>query len=105
MSNLSLFDPPHNGTATSKAAARQIKVVAGTQRAEILRAIVEAGSEGLTDKEIQDALGMGGDTERPRRGELLKGGYVRESGELRETANNRKGIVWVATRKGMEVAA
>lgn len=65
-----------------------------TQRAAIHAAI--AGSPiGLTDTEIQEKLGMSGDTERPRRGELLKGGLIKDSLITRKTKRGREAIVWV----------
>ncbi len=37
-----------------------------------------------TDRELQDILNMSGDTERPRRGELVKMGRVRNTGQKRD---------------------
>lgn len=65
-----------------------------TQRAAIHAAI--AGSPiGMTDDELQRKLQMSGDTERPRRGELLKAGLIKDSGVTRRTSKSRLAIVWV----------
>ena len=37
-----------------------------------------------TDRELQTILNMSGDTERPRRGELVKMGRVRNTGQKRD---------------------
>jgi hypothetical protein len=65
-----------------------------TQRAAIHAAI--AGSPiGMTDDELQQKLGMDGNTERPRRGELEKAKLIKDSGITRYTRKRRLAIVWV----------
>jgi hypothetical protein len=59
--------PPANGIATSIQAADAIKPHADTLRRQVLECIRAAGRDGLTDEQVQDALGMPGNTERPRR--------------------------------------
>jgi hypothetical protein len=49
---------------------------------------------GRTDEEIQDALGMPANTERPRRRELERAGLVRDSGRKRPTRSGRSAVVW-----------
>ena len=83
-------------SATSKAAAKEIAPVAGTQRAMILDAIRLYGDYGLTDLGIREYCALSGDTVRPRRGELLKAGLIRDSGKTRKTASGRDAVVWVA---------
>ena len=51
-------------------------------------------ARGATDGEIQDALDMGGDTERPRRWELQKAGMIVDSGMRRRTRSMRMARVW-----------
>lgn len=51
---------------------------------------------GATDEEIQDALGMGGNTERPRRGELAELKQIQESKISRKTKSGRPAAVWVS---------
>lgn len=101
MKQLSLFDqppkriiPPHNGTPTSQAAAERIEPNASSLRALVLDYIRTSG--GATDEEIQVALGMAGNTERPRRRELEQAGLIQDSGTTRRTASGRMAVVWVA---------
>lgn len=97
--------PPANATETSREAARRIGKPATSQRAAILRYLVERGPAGGTDEEIQDALGLRVQTETPRRGELAQLGLVVDSGRTRPTSSGRPAIVWVATGvTGMEAA-
>jgi hypothetical protein len=65
-----------------------------TQRAHIMAAITRS-YVGMTDTELQEELNMSGDTERPRRGELLKAGLIKDSGVTRKTKRGREAIVWV----------
>ena len=81
---------------TSQAAAERIEPTAHTLRAAVLRYITSCGSDGATDDEIQHALSMTGNTERPRRRELEQAGWIYVSAETRRTAAGRKAAVWVA---------
>jgi transcription initiation factor IIE alpha subunit len=56
-------------------------------------------SEGMTDEEIQAATGLNPNAVRPRRGELVEAGYLRESGLTRRTASGRRATVWTLTGK------
>ena len=85
---------------TSVAAAAAIEPALGTLEQRVLRAIVEAGPGGLTDAELQRSLKMAGNTERPRRRNLERGGYVRDSGLRRATTSGRHAVAWVATGTG-----
>lgn len=60
----------------------------------VLRHLLACG--GATDEEIQCALSIPGNTERPRRRELEAAGLIKDSGLRRVTAANREAIVWVA---------
>lgn len=100
----SMFDPVEAPTAglarsdhpdTTYEAAVAIAPRTGTLRRQVLDFIVASGSFGATDLEIQQTLAMNGNTERPRRVELVDGGWVVDSG-LRRTANERNMIVWIA---------
>lgn len=76
----------------------------------VLEYLKSRGSEGAIDQEIQDALRMSGDSERPARGSLVKLGKVIDSGRWRCTRKNRPAIVWVAVvsdddNENMEVPA
>lgn len=90
---------------TSVAAATAIEPAVGDLEKRVLRAIVAAGSNGMTDEELQTALKMGGNTERPRRRNLERSGLVRDSGQRRETTSGRRAVVWVCTGKESEAAA
>lgn len=92
------MQPPANFRPTSQIAAEQIKPCAGTLRARVLSFIESTGQAGATDIEIQDALSMEGNTERPRRGELLKIGLIRDSGRTRKTRSGRAAVVWEVTQ-------
>ena len=97
-------DPPsQRHSETSRAAAANIAPEAGTLRAKVLAFIVTAGENGATDQEIQDGLGMDGNTERPRRRELEKGGFIVDSGRTRVCRSKQAAVVWVAKSTLTEV--
>lgn len=88
-------EPPHNGTETSRAAAEQIKPNADTLRARVLE-YLQSQPDGATDEQMQLALGMAGNTQRPRRQELEKMGLVRATDRTRATRSGRQATVWEA---------
>ena len=90
---LPLFDGPT--IETRRDALRAIEPAAATLRASVLAYVRQRGAQGATDAEIQTALGMSGDTERPRRQELERGGHIEASPRTRETASGRQAVVWV----------
>lgn len=59
---------------TSAEAARKVTLASGQQRHRILTALFHDGP--LTDFELQTSLVIKPSSERPRRGELVNGGYV-----------------------------
>ena len=88
--------PPFSfGSPTSEAAAEQIASSAETLRAEVFAYIKAKGAEGATDDEIQQALGMAGNTQRPRRRELELASRIQKSGQQRKTLSGRLAAVWV----------
>jgi hypothetical protein len=89
---LNLFS---NASTTRRAAGVSIKPDAARLRARVLRYIQEQAA-GATDAEIQAALDMSGDTERPRRRELQQAGFIVDSGNVRATPSGRAAVVWVA---------
>ena len=98
---LHLFDrspepPAQRHSATSKAAAENIKPARPTLRARVLELIRASGSAGLTDDQIQSLTGMNPSTQRPRRIELQEAGLIRDSGKTRPTRSKRQATVWVA---------
>ena len=57
--------------------------------------VIAAASDGLTDEEIQLHTGMNPSTQRPRRIELQKRGFIEQAG-TRRTAPGRQAAVWRA---------
>lgn len=84
------------GSDTSVTAAKRVETKAGTDRRKVYDFIRERGEQGATDSEIQIGLDMTGDSERPRRWELLKAKYIRDSGKKRETPAGNPAVVWIA---------
>jgi hypothetical protein len=83
---------------TSRAAADRIEPTKDTLRAAVFSYIVQGGLNGATDQEISDALDMPGNTERPRRIELVESGHVADSLRRRKTRSGRNAVVWIAVR-------
>ena len=79
---------------TSRQAAEQAEKPAGRQRVLVLRALHDAGSEGLTDEQIQERTGLSPNSARPRRVELVQAGMVFDSAVRRETRSGTKAVVW-----------
>ena len=65
-------------------------------RAMVLGYIQSCGKDGATDQEIQEALSMEGNTERPWRVKLFQQGKICMAAEMRRTRAGRKANVWVA---------
>lgn len=93
---------PANDTDTSRAAARRISPLASALTARVFHFIASRADDGATDFEVQDGLGLSGDTERPRRWTLQKCGLVRDSGLRRKSPSGRAAIVYVATVDGLQ---
>ena len=88
--------PYQRHSATSRTAAARAEPMAGTGRARVLDQIRSWGRIGMTDEEVQQHIPMGANTERPRRVDLVRGGYVVDSGRTRPTASGTQSVVWVA---------
>ena len=98
-----LFDytpPPYRGepptqahSQTSIAAATQIKKAIGPLHKEILNHLAMC-QLGATDEEMQIALDMSANTQRPRRRELELTGRVIDSGKTRRTKSGREAVIW-----------
>ncbi len=80
---------------TSAAANTAITPAKTALRTRVFDAIANAGRRGLTDNEVQEALQLDGNTQRPRRKELEQAGKVKPAG-VRANANGRSCTVWVA---------
>jgi hypothetical protein len=83
-------------TDTSAEAAEIILPKTGTLRRHVYDMILNWGSFGATDFELQARLCLTGNTERPRRKELQDRGLIHDSGRRRPTPSGRDSIVWVA---------
>lgn len=98
-----------DGHDTEQAARDSIAGAAKTIRGQVLRLIVAAGPDGLTDDEggqlfrskypHADRLTFG-----RRRHELTVAGLVKKSGQRRKTPRGRNAIVWVVNLDGEAVA-
>jgi len=93
--------PPSQPVETSEAAADKIKSNVRNDRGKVYRVILSRGSRGATDQEIQEILGMDGNTQRPRRVELEAANLIRrkrdEKGKLikRRTKGGGTAQVWI----------
>ena len=92
-----LFDddrPPFvHGSTTSEQAAEEIGKVTGHLRLMVFDLLCEY-VRGLTDHQMQEILGMNPSTQRPRRIELVRQGWVIDSGDRRQTPSGRQAVVW-----------
>jgi hypothetical protein len=93
---------PHNDSATSRDAAEAIRPVASSMVRRVFEFLVSRGSVGATDSEMQEALTLPGNTQRPRRRWLVENGFVRDSGETRPTPSGCKAVIWIVTGKRLE---
>ena len=87
--------PVNNARETRAAAMVAIQSDAGRLRRKVLAMLIERGDTGATDAEIQAELKMEGNTERPRRRELVQAGVVCDSQRVRQTKSGRAAVVWV----------
>lgn len=86
---------------TQRLAALRAYPATGTARRLVLDEI--GGSlNGLTDEEIQESLHMNPSTQRPRRVELVEGGWIEDSTRRRLTSTKREAVVWVLTEAGRQ---
>lgn len=86
-----------NPARTSAQAARRVMPRTGTQRARVLAYIVESGD--ATDFEIARDVELSSNSVRPRRGELIEGGFLEDSGKTRQHQGS-KWTVWRPTADG-----
>lgn len=89
-----LFAQPHS--PTSRAAAIAYANAAPNARRRVFD-LLERVRGGLTDEEIQEALHMSANTERPRRIELERAGVVADSGRQRPTRAGMAAVIWTVT--------
>lgn len=88
--------PPYvRRSKTSRdAAISVIPVVRGIQ-AQLLDCIRKQGAHGITDDEMEQLLGLKHQTVSAQRRQLVKQGYIHDSGKTRPTRSGRRATVWV----------
>ena len=77
---------------TTSLAARSSARPAASQRSKVFMYLLKTGSRGATLEELEAALGVPGNTVRPRRRELEEKRLIIDSGS---TISGRAAIVWV----------
>jgi hypothetical protein len=89
-----------DASGTSRKAARSVKPRSGTQRAAILHALADTGGTGATDYQLGVSTKIRPSSLRPRRGELVDGGYVapRVTEEGRAVTRQHNGEDWTVWR-------
>jgi hypothetical protein len=80
-------------TATQKAAAAKVYPKSGTIKRRILSLITE--KNGLTDEELELALGMKHQTVSASRNALMNSGWIIDSGHTRKNLNGNHATVWI----------
>lgn len=88
----------HGPLFASREAAKRAAPRASGDRLRILRVLAAAGP--MTDEGLQTLLQMNPSTERPRRGELVDDGLVRDSGTMGRTMSGAKAVLWEITPEG-----
>lgn len=87
--------PAQEHSEESKAAARsQSATKLHRDRLMVFTALKTAGIDGATDEELQLATGLDGNTERPRRIELVKENLITRHG-TRPTTRGKAAAVWI----------
>lgn len=93
---------------TSQAAAAAVEPKTGSQRHRLLAAVAQVSRDpklvGLTDVELGAATGIRPNSLRPRRGELVDGGWLEDSGRTR-IHHGRAHTVWVLSGKALRLMA
>ena len=91
--------PAQQHSRTSMAAADSLDEGALNRLQRQVLAVIAAASAGLTDEEIQLHTGMNPSTQRPRRIELERRGFITQAG-TRKTSSGRNAVVWKVARCG-----
>lgn len=87
--------PPFAASSdTSFAAAVSVRATAPAQRQQVYATLVATGP--LTAEELEDHLGLSGNSIRPRLVELRNQGDVIDTGQRRRTRAGRFAVVWAA---------
>ena len=96
MTLLDKYGAPVTRESTSQAAARSIRAAAPDMRRRVYEYIEAEENHGATRDEIEVALGMPGNTVRPRVKELLAEYRITETQYTRRTRSGRNAVVLVA---------
>ena len=94
------FREPVTRSNTRGEAAALILPTTSKARRQVLLYFADRGDRGATDQEVQRALGMRADSQRPRRRELVVLDFVTDSTHTRPTASGRQARVWRITPAG-----
>jgi len=97
--------PDHGAPETQRAAAISEYPRTGTKRLAVLSAVAAADGRGLTDEEGFAITGFTQNTYRPRRVELVDGGWVADTGIRRRVLSGKPAVAWVLTEKGEQWVA
>jgi hypothetical protein len=90
---------------TSRKAAFAVYPRSGTQRSRVLLSLAHRVVGGMTREELEEHLGLGGNSVHPRVLELIEGGWVYETPDRRLTRAGHEAVVLRVTRKGLDEAA
>ena len=74
------------------------------QTSIIEKVLCELKISNATDQELEERLGISGNSIRPSRGQCVKKKWVVPTGETRRTKTGRLANVWELTQKGIEKA-
>lgn len=88
------FEAPHNGTATSRAAAQSVRRRIARDIDLIIGAIGRHPKTGATCDELEVLLSLSHQTCSARVRECAKRRMIRDSGNTRPTRSGRQAIVW-----------
>ena len=97
-----LHQRPGDAAETQRRSAYEVMPATGTWRRRVLRAIWQRGEDGATDDELQVLLDLNPSTERPRRVELVDGGWIEDSSRRRRTRSGHSAVVWTLTPTAWE---
>jgi hypothetical protein len=84
--------PFQSHSDTSLEAAESMEPKAGTLRWAVLWYLRDFGP--ATDERMQDVLQMPASTQRPRRVELVRAGFVYDTGRRALTRSGRHAVLW-----------
>jgi len=92
---------PHTpGSETSKEAARKIEPRMANKRGRLLVAMVANWPDGATHEEMIQKLGWPPSTLRTRCSELVEGGFVTDTGEVKDNQYGNAMAIWKPTNRG-----